>query len=736
VSGRRRRRAVPGEEDLRALLTDYMGQDSFPDAARSLRTHLELLSDNADGILGADLSSAQSSHDDAAAFRLRQHLAFLRRCREDGLDRVFPSDSPYIDPTVMARIREPMAAADAAESRFDETSEPEALAQACAIWRDIAAHPDLAAAYPALRAALLNNAGGVLLRSVWAGGNEPDLTSAVSMLRHSVALTPPGSALLAGRLGNLGIAMRECYRRTSDPGALADALQTLRAAAAATTPGSPAQATARSNLALGLEELYLRDGDPAHLDEAIADCAQALRDAELSTQVRTDLLVQLGNTIRRRFAVRADRADLDRAVTFLEQAADATPPPAPQRPRRLVDLAIALLDRNARHGSPQDLARAISLCADAVGSAAPDSPDRPGCLVHLALGLYRRYEATGTIDDLDRAVELLDEAVRGSPRSVDTPAWAANLGAALRERARLHGAGAGADTDLHDAIRTLRGALSLSPADSPHRLAYLTNLANALRDRYQATGDASELDASIALLEQALGITGPRAADCGTLLANLGAALRDRYQRTHSPRDLERAVTLLHQASRSRGAGETDRPRRVAALALVLADRYTLTGDDRDRWAALAAFAEGCAQGLRDDPESTIEAASSWGDWASGQGWWEEAATAYGTAMTAQLATVGGQLIREHKDSWLHRGPGLGAKASYALAAVGSLPDAVQALEAGRGILLAEALDRDRADLGKLAATHGELAARYREAAQRVCVLERHALGREGNVPR
>ena len=39
-------------------------------------------------------------------------------------------------------------------------------------------------------------------------------------------------------------------------------------------------------------------------------------------------------------------------------------------------------------------------------------------------------------------------------------------------------------------------------------------------------------------------------------------------------------------------------------------------------------------------------------------------------------------------------------------------------------------------NLGKLAATRGELAARYRHAAQRVCVLERHAQVRQDNAMR
>ncbi len=713
---------------LRGLLSDYLDHDSFVKAAEQLRTHPELLGGEVDAILQADLEKAAHRRDDSTELRLRQHLAFLRRCRRDGLDHIIQASSSDIDPTVAAGIRAAMASADAAEARFDATGQPEALRAAGVIWRRIAAHPDLDAAYPALRAAVLNNTGGLLLRCTWVEGGDADLASAIGMLRQAVALTPPSSQLLAGRLANLGIALRESYRRSSDPSVLQDALRMLRAAVAA-APGSPAPA-AHSNLALVLEELYLRDGDPTHLDEAVAGCTSALRDPAVDLQLRTDLLQQLGNTLRRRFEARADAGDLDRAVRVLEQAVAATPVTSPKRHRSLVDLGIAQLDRNARRGDPQDLAQAIEAFAAAARTVGPASPDRPGCLVHLGLGHYRRYEVAGTLDDLDQAIALLDEAVRISPsRSVDAPAWSANLAAALRERARLRNGG----EDLDRAVRALQAALSVTPPGSPQHSAYLTNLGNCWRDRFRAGGDLNDLDAAIALLDEALTVAAPEAADRRTLLANLGAALRDRYQLSRSAGELERAVALLREAADPPSAGDADQPRRLVALAMALADRHDLARADQDRSDALAAYAGGCTQGLHTDAESTLEAADRWGGWAAGHGWWDQAATAYGVAITALLAVVRIQLVRAYKESWLRRGAALGGRAAQAFAAVGRLPDAARGLETGRGVLLAETLERDRADLRRLDVRHGELAARYRQAAQRVQALERRSLGAEGS---
>ncbi len=62
---------------------------------------------------------------------------------------------------------------------------------------------------------------------------------------------------------------------------------------------------------------------------------------------------------------------------------------------------------------------------------------------------------------------------------------------------------------------------------------------------------------------------------------------------------------------------------------------------------------------------------------------------------------------------------GLPANATYALARLGRLEEAVEALEAGRARLLAEALEANRRDLERLPElSHGDLLSRYRAAAE------------------
>ena len=57
------------------------------------------------------------------------------------------------------------------------------------------------------------------------------------------------------------------------------------------------------------------------------------------------------------------------------------------------------------------------------------------------------------------------------------------------------------------------------------------------------------------------------------------------------------------------------------------------------------------------------------------------------------------QLEREAREFWLREAQNLPGKAAYALAQLGRLGEAVEALEAGRVRMLAEALEQNRRDL-------------------------------------
>jgi tetratricopeptide (TPR) repeat protein len=653
----------------------------------------------------------------AAVVQLRD---FIRRCRGAGLDAVFPPDHPEIDPQVVAIIRPDTREAEDAEATFERDGEASVLIAYAAAWRRIARDPSLASAYPGLKAALLNNAGGALLRTYWARGEMNDLHDGLDLLDRAVTLTPASSAHRASRLDNLGVAFREVHLRTGDVTALDRATDVLREAMRTLerSSGSLAASEVLTNLALVLRDRHIRAGNPDDLAEAISHSERACHESE-SIGCR----VMLGDLLAQRYETTGSQDDLTRAIELLTEAVLATPSASPDRPRRLVDLAITLLNRHAVLGDPEDLSEVLELYSEAVRTFPPRSPDRPACLAQQSLAFYRRYESTGLLDDLDRAAAGLDEAIQtAQPDEFNVPGWTVNLATVLlvRSRRTLD------PTDLDRAITLYEAAAADADGFSGDRFATLNNLGNALRERAGKAKGTADLDRAIEMLRAALTITPEGSPWHGTALTNLGGVLRDRYVVTGSLTDLEEALTRFRTAVDISADGDIDRPRRLFALAQTILDHASL-GSENDLDAAIDAYRRGCADGVLLDPESTLTAAQEWGNWAASRRRWPEAADAYDAAVSAVSALVGAQVLREHQENWLRGAFDLPSRAAHASAMAQRLPAAVVAFERTRAAILSEFLGADHADLVRLDHSDPQLAARYTQAVSHLRAVQRRS---------
>lgn len=407
--------------ELRAEVRDLLEHDSFPRAGHTLRDHPALLSEDAEYLFDELVAEAEQGAERYPMAAVVQLWGFLRRCRSADLDDVFPPDHAEIDPQVVAIIRPDMREAEDAEATFERDGDVSVLVGCAASWRRIARDPSLDSAYPGLKAALLNNAGGALLRTYWARGETNDLRDGLDLLERAVTLTPASSAHRASRLGNLGVAFREVHLRTGDVEALDRARRVLREAVRTvdSSSGSLSVSEVLTNLALVLRDYYIRTGNPDELAEAITHSERACRESE-SIGCR----VMLGDLLAQRYETTGSQDDLARAIELLKEAVQATPSASPDRPRRLVDLAITLLNRHAVLGDLDDLSVALELYSEAMRTIPPTSPDRSACLAQQALAFYRRYESTGLLDDLDRSAAGLDEAIRtAQPDEFNVPGW-------------------------------------------------------------------------------------------------------------------------------------------------------------------------------------------------------------------------------------------------------------------------------------------------------------------------
>lgn len=427
--------------------------------------------------------------------------------------------------------------------------------------------------------------------------------------------------------------------------------------------GSVEQVRMDANLAGTLRFLYQLTGERDALDTGTRHARRAVSHVRPGTALAALCHASLAGLLRIAFIL-GDIAALDEAIGQAEKAV-AAPGPVDHRST----LADLLFDRYELRAVLDDLNRAIDLYRGQLRDGGPTSYPASDKSVHERLGALLRYRYLRTSDDadIDEAARLVTEALDEDPGSAGTMSALGNI-LLTRYHARRDPA------DLFTAVDLQVGAVAA--AESPHwgLPDYHNNAGNALAEAARATADPDSGRQAIEHYRAALRLVPDDSPQRASWQYNLGRALHAQYELTHDD---------------------------------------TLVAD------AVAAYREAVRRGLDTAREWALSAARAWGGWAAERGDWDEASEAYGHAIDAAHTLFRTQMFREDKESWLADAQGLSAEAAWAMVRAGRHDDAVVALDAGRGLQLAEALERDRVELDRLAGTeHHAVAERYRDAAE------------------
>jgi CHAT domain-containing protein len=539
---------------------------------------------------------------------------------------------------------------------------------------------------------------------------------------------------IGGRLEALNEAERR-YDRWRDPAALDQVLAVfdeLEADPAWSRASARVRAEVQIQVAANARERYETNGD-------VADLARARRLAEEATGTARrecrDLLPPASRLLARQliaaFERERDRATLDRALAALEEDGNA--------PRTDFVRGEALLLRFKAFGERADADAACAALERALESGGEDL--RAEALDGLGCALVARSELPGCERDLDRAIEAFEGAVALRP---DFPWFRANLGVGLRARSDRDGDRADAERAAalkEEALREIpetapdrrrleyntrgtsaagtaaaRELLDRTPAGARGRPARLAALADALLLDFSISLKVTELDEAIDTHREAAATAPPGSPDRPSMLDGLGRALTARYALLGEPEALDEAIATAEASVRDTRAGAPERAQHLYNLGRARSLRAA------DRTAATDAFSAAYAAGHQTNPGLAVVAGRAWGEWAAEERAWPEAAEALSRAMEAADHLHRTQVGRRHREHWLGLAPTLASETAVALARAGDPERAVLALERGRARLLADALDRDRAELAGLEAT-GEAAA-YRAATARLEALE------------
>jgi tetratricopeptide (TPR) repeat protein len=284
--------------------------------------------------------------------------------------------------------------------------------------------------------------------------------------------------------------------------------------------------------------------------------------------------------------------------------------------------------------------------------------------------LFRaRYRTTESSEWLDRAIEAGRAILVASVAPLDISLAYNNLSTALRDRYLARGDA----VDIDAGIEAARIAVGALPTGHVQRPMALDNLANNLRVRAARTRNADDLKAAIAAFKEAIA-TAPEGSEVWrTGYLNLGQLLDDIGDYDHAAEALEVGFTRTVQRAVDIEIVEGSR---VLAMAYVRRENWSRAGE------VLVAGIDALDRVQRT------------------------------------------QFLTDSKKHWLTKFGDLHILAAEALLHSGNVNTAIEMIERGRGRLLGEVLDLDRAALTGIEQTGDQaLVSDYRGATERIRLL-------------
>ncbi|MFF8288736.1 CHAT domain-containing protein [Streptomyces sp. NPDC016309] len=450
------------------------------------------------------------------------------------------------------------------------------------------------------------------------------------------------------------------------------------------------EAAAYTALAVNLLKDAEANGDPRLLDDAVELCLFAARAHPEQDLVQAEALVTLGNVLTRRYEYTGDPDSLTRACTVTVKGGQRIPEGHPYRLTLCSGLGHTAIRVYERGGDPGTLDLAIRALREAAYEAPRDHPHRAAFLTNLASALSRHYAHTGRTEALDEALEAQFEAARTTPRDhPDLPSRLVNLAAALES----HPGPLPGRTDGDDLVVTLlRDALSLLTEGHPDRPGCLYLLAGALLARFTRTRDPRDLLDAVEAARTAVGTVPAGDHRRPRTLRGLARSLREYAGHFAAPDALAEAIGALREAEALLPADHPERTETLSALGFALAERHTATGDPADRERAVHHLRE--ASSVPSAPaRARARAAAGAGHLAADAGDFTTALGSFALALEQLELTVWRGLERDDRERLIAEYPGLVPHAAAVAVRAGKPERAVELLEQGRGILLAQSLE-------------------------------------------
>ncbi|MDZ5446511.1 CHAT domain-containing protein [Micromonospora sp. 4G57] len=487
---------------------------------------------------------------------------------------------------------------------------------------------------------------------------------------------------------HLGMCLLRVSERMGRRGVLEEALQLLRSAAGDLGADAPGYFEAQANLGLGL----LRTMEHTSRLDLLPGAVAAHRAAADAVPGRPDaaaqILSNLANTLMYAWDHTGGRKHLTEALEAARAAVALVPPDHPAVPGCLAALGRVLTALAQVTGDQKPLLEAVHRLHSCLRDVPSNDPDRPLWLSWFATACRVLFTRTGDVAALDEAIGARREAAWLLPDDhPDVPAYRGNLAIALRNRYD-----ALADTAaLDESVRLLRDVVAQSAPDDPEHSRHQADLANALHRRGVSTADPDVLDEAAELLRTAAGTTVLGRPERLMHLANLGSVLLSAATLTPAAAGLSRAIAVLSEAVGAAGPEDPELAEALLNLGRAHELGHQRTGE-RDAQEEAARAYERLVSTRAAPAQSRALAAQALGHLRLRAGDSREALDGFTRAIDLLDLVAWLGLRRDDQERLLGRFPALATTAAACAIELGDLDTAVEVLERGRGVMVAQAL--------------------------------------------
>ncbi|KAI1192332.1 CHAT domain-containing protein [Nemania serpens] len=231
-------------------------------------------------------------------------------------------------------------------------------------------------------------------------------------------------------------------------------------------------------------------------------------------------------------------------------------------------------------GSAEDLRDAdamASLFSDAAQLSDNSDPIKAAYLNNHGNALFWKYRLDSSLlDDLDAAIKAFDDAVaHASTAHPERFSLLSDLADAIGERFQK----TASETDLQKLETTIREIAQIDVVENSVKSMYLNRLGNAFRMFFDDTKIIGHLDSSIQAYHDTLALSPEGEVGREIPLSSLGMARFARYEALGLPADLDKAIDALQPASLAASSDSTLRGEILNILGCALRIHFELTRD-------------------------------------------------------------------------------------------------------------------------------------------------------------